>query len=108
MGHRGFDVSHDGELATGEHLIVNAGERDASGGFTHGEGADDGGMIGVHEDSFLLVVLWNRDCCPRRGWRARVRPEPEIELGCGADCLFVRLASAKGSKAMESVAAGVV
>ena len=31
----------------------------------------------------------------------RVRPEPQIELGCGAGCLSVRLASTKGSKAME-------
>ena len=76
VGHRGFDVSRDGEFAAGEHLVIDAGERDASGGFTHGEGADDGGLTGVHRDSFLVgcVVRW---VAARRG-RASYRVRPSL------------------------------
>lgn len=60
-----------------------------------------GEMIGVHEDSFLLVVLWNRVIARAEAGGLQGSSEPEVELGCGAGCLSVRLASAKGSKAME-------
>ena len=56
VGHCAVDVAHDGEFAAHEHLVVNGGERDAAGRFAHRERADDRGLGGVHEDSFLNVV----------------------------------------------------
>ena len=46
-------------------------------------------------------MLWNRIVARGGAGGLQGSSEPEIELGCGAGCLFVRLASAKGSKAME-------
>ena len=48
-----------------------------------------------------MVVLWNRIVARGGAGGLQGSSEPEIELGCGTGCLFVRLASTKGSKAIE-------
>ena len=48
-GHGRIHVAGHGELAAGEHLVVDARERDAAGRLAHGAGADDGG--GLHREA---------------------------------------------------------
>ena len=58
-------------------------------------------MIGVHEDPFLLVVLWNRIVARGGAGGLQGSSEPEIELGWRGRLPVRAARKRQGLKAME-------